>query len=168
MCYTGFDLEHRIWLVILLIPWRACGHSAYSPREPFHIQGFSRVSVLSRVKHLFPALICIWTNDFRSTGGGRLFPSLYFSTIFCVCIYFRSLSLGAGVELELQLMTTSDNCDHLPSFGQTLWTGMVTNCFLFEIMLLIRNTITFISSYNTFLYKIEFRNKRYIYMAMLI
>ena len=41
---------------------------------------FPSVHVVPSVKFI-PVLLCLWTNDFRLTDGGRLFPSLYFDNI---------------------------------------------------------------------------------------
>ena len=76
MCvtYTGYD-----WLY----PWFHGGcvvtaGDVNSPRTPIHRLWFSRVSMLSWVWYLFPALLCKWTNDFKLTDSWWLFPSLYF------------------------------------------------------------------------------------------
>ena len=66
----------------------------YSFREHIYTPGFTRVSVLSWVWHLFPALLCLWTNDFRLTDERRvdLFPSLYI---------FPLLDLMYSIDLNL-------------------------------------------------------------------
>ena len=73
---TGFELTG---LVIILIPWVCVTTSGevYSSWVPIHTLGFFRLFVLSWVWHLFTALLYFWTNDFRLTDDGRLFPSLY-------------------------------------------------------------------------------------------
>ena len=80
--YTGFDLTEYDWLYV----WFhggcvATSGEVYSFRAPIHTHGFSRVSVLSWVRHLFPALSWLWTNDIWLTDDGRLFPSLYLNYI---------------------------------------------------------------------------------------
>ena len=81
--YTGFDITEYDWLLhvyILLIPGWVRGHRRLSllfPGTYSHIWVFPTVRV-SWLWHLFPALLCLWTNDFRLTDCRRLFPSLYF------------------------------------------------------------------------------------------
>ena len=60
--YTGFDLTGHDWLY----SWFHGGYVAtagevYSSCALFHTLGFSRLSVLSWLWHLFPTLLCLWT-----------------------------------------------------------------------------------------------------------
>ena len=101
LCWCVLHTPYIIWLVILLNPQRiwATTSEVDSFRATIHTLGFSRVSVLSWVWHLFPALLSLWTDGFRLTDDGRLFPSLYFSTQECftnihVVFLFLKFTLG--------------------------------------------------------------------------
>ena len=79
--YTGFDFNGYDWLYSLLR--RVRGHSRWNLLPPgtySHTCVSPSVLVVSNAT-LIPGLLCLWTNDYRLTDDGRLFPSLYLNKL---------------------------------------------------------------------------------------
>ena len=82
--YTGVDLT--VMVILFHSTAGAWSHQVglLFPGTYSHTSVFPKVHVFLGVTFI-TSLLCLWTNEFRLTDDGRLFPSLYLQTFKRLC-----------------------------------------------------------------------------------